>query len=97
MASLGKTYEAVCSEAGKQNLNQPYMWLGIADPEGSGRWNDRRTGLPIAFSNWDDDEGNEGDTCARMLGNGKAHAHEATRSISVKEADFSLIGRDDTQ
>ena len=37
MAELGKTYESVCSEDGKSNQAQPYMWLGIEDDDGSGR------------------------------------------------------------
>lgn len=71
MATLGKHYEPVCSEDGKENLNQPYMWLGIHDPEGSGIWKDRYTNTQIAWDNWDENEGQEGDTCARMQGNGK--------------------------
>ena len=74
MARLGKRFESVCSEDGKENLNQPYLWLGVEDPDGSGDWRARVHGAPnateIAFANWDDDEGSEGDTCARMQGNG---------------------------
>ncbi len=116
MAQLGKTYEPVCSEDGKENLNQvrrtinfsscktfsimgknivgkqPYMWLGVEDPSGSGVWRRRKTrrlgeeeeeeeddeegggkaenSELIHYTNWDADEGSEGDTCARMLGNG---------------------------
>ncbi len=70
MAELGKSYEPVCFEDGKENLNQPYMWLGIGDEAGEGVWRDRDTGAAIEYSNWDDDEGSEGDTCARMQGNG---------------------------
>ena len=76
MARLGKKYESVCSEDGKENLNQPYIWLGIQDKEGNGTWTGRepnpRTGAlePVRFQNWDENEGSEGDTCARMQGNG---------------------------
>ncbi len=70
MAELGKTYEFVCSEDGKENLNQPYMWLGVEDAEGDGIWKRSGDGRVIAYANWDDNEGSEGDTCARMLGNG---------------------------
>ena len=78
MARLGKKYEPVCSEDGKENLNQPYIWLGIQDPEGNGHWTERRTAAAPApkrvhFQNWDDNEGSEGDTCARMQGNGEQY------------------------
>ncbi len=79
MAELGKTYEAVCSEDGKENLNQPYMWLGLDADSESGRWMDRRTGLHIRWQHWDEDEGSEGDTCARMLGNGTDQHSSAGR------------------
>ena len=73
MADLGLTYEPVCMEEGKDNVVQPYMWLGIEDPSGSGDWTERGTGVPVArhFQNWDKNEGDEGDTCARMQGNGE--------------------------
>ncbi len=82
MSELGKTYESVCSEDGKENLNQPYMWLGVSDLGGEGVWRRRigsgedgeeggEEGEEIRYENWDDNEGREGDTCARMLGNGK--------------------------
>ena len=75
MADLGKTYESVCSEEGKENVVQPYMWLGIEDSGGSGRWRNAETGEAIAatFEHWDEDEGREGDTCARMQGNGEGN------------------------
>ena len=75
MADLGKTYESVCSEEGKENVVQPYMWLGIEDSNGSGKWRNVETGEEIAatFEHWDDDEGREGDTCARMQGNGEGN------------------------
>ena len=72
MAFTGKQYEPVCSEDGKENLNQPYIWLGIEDPEGSGRWRNRYTHEQLSYAFWDENEGEEGDTCARMQGNGKA-------------------------
>ena len=73
MADLGKTYECVCSEEGKANVVQPYMWLGIEDSKGSGQWVNEESGEAIegTFEHWDDDEGREGDTCARMQGNGE--------------------------
>ena len=76
MADLGKTYEFVCSEEGKENVVQPYMWLGIEDIRGNGTWRNAETGDEIAatFAHWDDDEGSEGDTCARMQGNGEGKA-----------------------
>jgi hypothetical protein len=71
MSELGKTFESVCSEDGKENLNQPYMWLGIENEAGDGVWKNRLGGNRVKYQNWDDDEGDEGDTCARMQGNGK--------------------------
>ena len=71
MADLGRTYESVCSEEGKENVVQPYMWLGIEDRVGNGTWMNERTGEEIAWHLWDEDEGSEGDTCARMQGNGE--------------------------
>lgn len=62
MAQLGKTYEPVCSEGGKENLNQPYVWLGLEDPTGSGRWRLRSQsgeGETVQFTNWDENEGSE--------------------------------------
>ena len=88
MARLGKRYESVCSEDGKENLNQPYIWLGIQDPDGDGNWTERnldpRTGVwkPVHYQNWDDNEGSEGDTCARMQGNGAS-------SLSNKFSSYS--------
>ena len=70
MASLGKRYESVCFEAGKENVNQPYMWLGIEDGSGRGHWREILSGKSLNYLNWDEDEGSEGDTCARMQGNG---------------------------
>ena len=71
MADLGRTYESVCSEEGKENVVQPYMWLGIEDRVGNGTWMNERTGEEIGWDFWDEDEGSEGDTCARMQGNGE--------------------------
>lgn len=71
MATLGKTFEPVCSQEGKDNVNQPYMWLGIEDPQGSGIWRARINQEILGYTNWDKNEGSEGDTCARMQGNGK--------------------------
>jgi hypothetical protein len=53
MAELGKQYESVCSTLGKQNFVQPYMWLGIEDPEGKGIWRDMVTKKQIEFAPWD--------------------------------------------
>ena len=74
MADLGRTYESVCSEEGKENVVQPYMWLGIEDRVGNGTWMNERTAEGIAWDFWDEDEGSEGDTCARMQGNGERGA-----------------------
>ena len=70
MASLAKRYEQVCSEAGKENVNQPYVWLGIQDIGGHGQWQEKRSHKRLVYQNWDEDEGSEGDTCARIQGNG---------------------------
>ncbi len=73
---------------GKENLVQPYMWLGIEDREGSGVWRSRRTRRPIEYSHWDEDEGSEGDNCARMLGNG---SKETPRQHNAKQSDRMLF------
>ena len=57
MADLGRTYEAVCSEEGKENVVQPYMWLGIEDRTGNGSWRNARTGKEIAWDLWDEEFG----------------------------------------
>jgi len=38
VANLAKKYRDVCMQEGKQNLAQPYIWLGIQDDEGKGTW-----------------------------------------------------------
>ena len=53
MAELGKKYETVCSTEGRQNIVQPYMWLGIADPEGKGQWRNMYNNVSIEFAPWD--------------------------------------------
>ena len=53
MAKLGKRYEAVCSTPGKQNFVQPYMWIGIEDPDGKGQWREMYSKTPIDFAPWD--------------------------------------------
>ena len=53
MAELSTQYEKVCSTEGRQNIVQPYMWLGIEDPEGKGQWRDMYNKNPIEFAPWD--------------------------------------------
>ena len=53
MAELGKQYESVCSTKGKQNFVQPYMWIGVEDPEGKGVWRDMYDKNKIEFAPWD--------------------------------------------
>jgi len=47
------------------------MWLGISDPEGSGRWRKLTDQQPLSWTSWDQKEGAEGDTCARMTADGR--------------------------
>jgi len=53
VAELGHLYVSVCTAAGKGNIVQPYVWLGIEDREGLGNWRDMNTKHLIKYKNWD--------------------------------------------
>ncbi|CAB4058009.1 unnamed protein product [Lepeophtheirus salmonis] len=77
MAGITLRYISICKEEGKNNIIQPYMWIGIhsynnlTTESGKQIWKKRITNEILNYDNWEVDEGSEGDTCARMQGNGK--------------------------